>query len=82
MIYQVYSRAINRQTRELLGYRTEFVDTEKNEMFGNTDNSDEVKEKYEGFWNLNDREPQVIVDKVKFVKGKSKGENWGIKMLH
>ena len=79
MVYKIFSRAVDRKTRKLLSYRTEFIDTEKNDLFGG--NLWPISIQYEKFWNLNKHEPEVIVDKAVALKMKSKGGNWGIKIL-
>jgi len=81
-IFKIYSRGIDRHTGKILAYRTEFVDAAKNELFSPSDNKNTLKLKYEAFWNLNPREEKVVVDKVEEkVSKKSKGGNWGIKLL-
>ena len=78
-VYKIYSRGITPEGK--LVYRTEFVDADKNILFKPAKGPNDIKEIYEGFWNVNPKEDRVVVDKVERVKTKSKGENWGIKLL-
>ena len=81
-VFKIFSRAIDRKTRKLVGYRTEFIDTAKNELFEGATNPKEVEGRFEAFWGLDPYDDIVEVDKVESKpKTKSKGDNWGIKML-
>ena len=83
VVYKIWSRAIDRTTIDrttgmVKASRTEYVDTEKNELFSPTDNKEIVKAKYASFWNLSAQEDKVLVDKVVRAHIKSQGDNWGI----
>ena len=81
-VFKIWSRAIDRKGGGLLAYRTEFVGADKNELFSKYPKTEEtVKAVHEAFWNLNKREPKIIVDKVRPINIQSKGKNWGIKIL-
>lgn len=55
MIYDVTAMAVNPETGEVLGVRTESIDTETNELFHMASSPWEVEDIYERFWNrLND----------------------------
>lgn len=51
MIYDVRAIAIDPETAEILGDRTEQIDTETNELFNKHDSPWEVEDTYERFWN-------------------------------
>lgn len=55
--------------------RTEYIDTAKNVLFSGDLHAASVKNDYEAFW-----KGEAKVVKIKRVKVKSKGANWGIKM--
>jgi hypothetical protein len=82
-VFKIYSRGINRDTGELVAYRTELIDADKNELFKKYPKTPQiVKKVHEDFWNkLSPVEEKIIVDKVIPVNIKSQGKNWNIKML-
>jgi len=77
-IFKIWSKGIN-PTNKKIFYRSEYVDTKKNELFNPSDSASMVKVKYTRFWNLDPNE-NVMVEKIKRVNVKSKGENWGIRI--
>ena len=84
VVFKIYSRGINKRTGKV-GYRTEFIDTTKNALFRTVrrnPNSANVAAAFEAFWSLGEYSPErVVVDYVERVNVKSRGANWGIKML-
>ncbi len=82
-VYKIWSNAYSRVPEGvLIGRRTEYIDTDKNELFRNSKTARDVKRAYEGFWNISLHEEKVVVTNVKRMKTtKSKGANWGIKMI-
>ena len=71
-VYKITSRVLENGK-----IRTEYIDTNKNEIFRKAKTAKDVKDWHEGFWNINS--PQVKVISVEKVRVSSKGKNWGIK---
>ena len=81
-VYQIYSIGINKATKQVVGYRKEFIDTKVNELFEPEDDESSVKRKYENFWNIDRYNPiKVEIGKVKRQNRTSHGENWGIEKI-
>lgn len=81
VIFKIWSKNIDRRTKEIVAYRIEYIDTKKNELFKDSKTKEDVKNRYESFWNIDKYENIVKVDRVQKVTIKSEGANWGIKML-
>lgn len=67
--YRVYAHAYSQKTGKKIGKsRSEIIDTKKNSMFYDVENKQQVKERYEGFWNMTNSDEKVKVDKIVGVK--------------
>ena len=62
-------------------FRGEYIDTEKNEVFRNCRSKEDVRIAYEDFWRFGDRTSPAKVIYIAQSFEKSKGKNWGIKVL-
>ena len=82
VITKIWSRGMDEKTGDI-AYRTEFIDTEKNEVFKGCKTKEDIKERYLSFWDMTTigLEGRVHVDQVKIVDIPSEDGNWEIKTL-
>jgi hypothetical protein len=77
--YVVTAVAYNKKTGKQMGsVRNETIDTEKNSLFKNANNSWDVKEIYLSFWNDLDKRSPEFVKVLNVEEKESKGSGLGL----